>query len=75
MEIEKISKEFGIWQTKNAGVCSALSRHPRTKATAGEVDELFNQLKLNELIQKNLKKTVEVRTFKEDLRSLFAKQL
>ena len=75
IEIEKISKEFGIWQTKNAGVCSALSRHPRTRSTAGEVDELFNQLKLNELIQKNSKKTVEVRTFKEDLRSLFAKQL
>jgi len=75
IEIEKISKEFGIWQTKNAGVCSALSRHPRTRSTAGEVDELFNQLKLNELIQKNSKKTVEVRTFREDLRSLFAKQL
>jgi len=75
LEIEKISKELGIWQERHAGVCSALPKHPRTKATAGEVDELFNQLKLNELIQKNSKKTVEVRTFKEDLRSLFAKQL
>lgn len=75
MEIEKISKEFGIWQTKNAGVCSALPKHPRTKATAGDVDELFNRLKLNELILKNLEKVVEIRTFKEDLRSLFAKQL
>ena len=73
LEIEKISKEFGIWQERHAGVCSALPKHPRTKATAGEVDELFNQLKLNELIQKNSKKTVEVRTFREDLRSLFAK--
>ena len=73
MEIEKISKEFGIWQERHAGVCNALPNHPRTKATAEEVDELFNQLKLNGSIRKNLKKTVEVRNFKENLRSLFAK--
>ncbi|GAI05799.1 unnamed protein product, partial [marine sediment metagenome] len=33
------------------------------------VDELFNQLNVNEPILKNFRKTMEVRTFKEDLHS------
>ena len=75
LEIEKISKKFGIWQVRHAGVCSVLPKHPRTKAIASEIDELFDQLKLDELIRKNFKKVVEIRTFRENLRSLFAKRL
>ena len=75
LEIEKISKELGIWQARHAGGCSALPRHPRTKAKASEIDGLFDRLKLNELIRKNSKKTVEVYTFREDLSSLFVKHL
>ncbi len=69
LEIEKTSKELGIWQERHAGVCNALPKHPRTRAIAGEVDELFNQLNVNEPILKNFRKTMEVRTFKEDLHS------
>lgn len=72
LEIEKISKELGIWQARHAGGCSALPRHPRTKATAGEIDGLLDQLKLNELIRKNFEKAVEIRTFKENLSLFFA---
>ncbi len=71
LEIEKISKKLGIWQPRHAGGCRALPRYPRTKATASEIDELFAQLKLTELIRKNFKKIKEIRTFREDLSSLF----
>ena len=72
LEIEKISKELGIWQARHAGGCSAIPKHPRTRANASEIDGLLDQLDLGELIRKNTRKTVEVRTFREDLRSLFA---
>ncbi len=74
LEIEKISKEFGLWQARHAGGCRALPRHPRTKATAIEIDEIFDQIKLTELIQKNFRKIREIRTFREDLSTLFAKR-
>lgn len=75
LEIEKISKELGIWQARHAGGCSALPRHPRTRTNASEIDGILDQLNIGELIQKNLRKAMETSTFKEDLRSLFAKQL
>ena len=72
LEIEKISKELGIWQARHAGGCSAIPKHPRTRANASEIDGLLDQLNLGKLIRKNIRKIVEVRTFREDLRSLFA---
>jgi thiamine biosynthesis protein ThiI len=72
LEIEKISKEFGIWQERHAGGCKAVPNRPRTRSNAIEVDELFNQLKLAELILKNFGRVKEIRTFKEDLSTLFA---
>ncbi|MDI6642731.1 MAG: hypothetical protein QMD95_01575 [Candidatus Hodarchaeaceae archaeon] len=74
LEIEKISKEFGIWQARHTGGCSALPRHPRTRAAASEIDELLDQLELCELVRKKFEEIIELRTFKEDLDSLFAKQ-
>ena len=75
LEIEKISKELGIWQARHAGGCSALPRYPRTKASASEVDGLLDQLDIDELIKKNFRKIREIRTFREDLSPLFAEQL
>jgi thiamine biosynthesis protein ThiI len=73
LEIEKISKEFGIWQVRHAGGCKAVPNRPRTRSNAVEIDELFDQLKLAELIRKNLRRVKEIRTFKEDLSPLFAR--
>jgi len=72
LEIEKISKEFGIWQVRHAGGCKAVPNRPRTRSNAGEIDELFDQLKLAELIRKNFSGVKEIRTFGEDLSALFA---
>jgi thiamine biosynthesis protein ThiI len=73
LEIEKISKEFGIWQARHAGGCKAVPKHPRTRSNAIEIDELLDQLKLAELIRNNLRRIKEIRTFREDLSPLFAR--
>jgi thiamine biosynthesis protein ThiI len=72
LEIEKISKEFGIWQARHAGGCKAVPKHPRTRSNAIEIDELLGQLKLTELIRNNFRRVKEIRTFREDLSPIFA---
>jgi thiamine biosynthesis protein ThiI len=74
IEIEKISKEFGVWQARHAGGCRAVPKHPHTISNADELNELFNQLKLDELIRNSLRKAVKIRTFEEDLIPLFLRQ-
>ena len=66
LEIERVSKELGIWQPLHAGVCSALPKRPRTRASAAEVDELLKRLNLQDLITGCLKGRMEVLTFEED---------
>jgi thiamine biosynthesis protein ThiI len=73
LEIEKISKELGIWQARHAGGCKAVPKHPRTRSNAIDVDELLDQLNLTELIRNNFGRVKEIRTFSEDLSPLFAR--
>ena len=68
LEIERVSKELGIWQPLHAGVCSVVPKHPRTRAGATEVDEILERLDLYDLIGGCLKEGMEVLTFEEDFR-------
>ena len=68
LEIERVSKELGIWQPLHAGVCSALPKRPRTRASAAEVDELLERLNIDDSIRKCLEEGMEARTFKGDFR-------
>lgn len=73
LDIEKMSKKMGIWQQRHAGGCSAVPRHPRTRADASLVDELSKRLHLDEIIQENLDQAIEGHTFGEDYQDFLAK--
>ncbi len=73
LEIEKTSKKLGIWQERHAGGCTALPKHPRTRASANELNEIMSKLQIDGLIQANLEQAMEVRTFKEDFQTFLAK--
>ncbi len=66
MEIEQISKEFGIWHLEHAGRCYAVPKAPTTEAKIREVNRLFGKLGLSKMIEENFDKILEVKTFKED---------
>jgi len=65
-EIETISKKLGIWQAHHAGCCYATPRYPTTGTKQEVLDDLFGELELDTLIEKNLGKILEVKTFEED---------
>ncbi|MGC8937231.1 MAG: hypothetical protein ACP5KV_07735 [Candidatus Methanomethylicaceae archaeon] len=65
-EIEAISKGIGIWQERHAGCCYATPKYPRTKAEASLVDKILDELGVLQMIQENMGKLMEVKTFEED---------
>jgi len=65
-EIEAISKKLGIWHAHHAGCCYATPRYPTTGTKQEVLDDLFDGLELDILIEKNLGKILEVKTFEED---------
>jgi thiamine biosynthesis protein ThiI len=67
VEIERLSKEMGLWHEVHAGCCYATPRHPRTKARPETIDALELQLDLKGMISKESKGLLELRTFDEDL--------
>lgn len=73
VEIERLSKELGLWHEVHAGCCYAVPKHPRTRADPVRVDSLVKALHLEELIREQLDNVLEVRTFREDFRSYLEK--
>jgi len=65
-EIETISKKLGIWRAHHAGCCYATPRYPTTGTKQEVLDDLFDELGLDIIIERNLKKILEVKTFEED---------
>lgn len=65
LEIERLSKELGIWHEVHAGCCYATTRYPRTRADPSAVDGLLKRLHIRELISNEFKNILEVRTFEE----------
>jgi len=65
-EIETISKKLGIWRAHHAGCCYATPRYPTTGTKQEVLDDLFDELGLDMIIERNLKKILEVKTFEED---------
>jgi thiamine biosynthesis protein ThiI len=68
-EIETISKKLGIWQAHHAGCCYATPRYPTTGTKHEVLDDLFDELELDTIIERNLEKILEVKTFEEDFES------
>ena len=66
LEIERLSKELGIWHEVHAGCCYATPKYPRTRADPTVLDGLIDSLQIHDLIQKNFEKVLEVRTFEEN---------
>ncbi|MFH0832830.1 MAG: hypothetical protein V1900_03875 [Candidatus Aenigmatarchaeota archaeon] len=65
-EIIEISRKFGLFSEKHAGCCKVIPYMPSTKADAMMINGLYKELKLQKIIEKNLKKTVEVKIEKLD---------
>lgn len=66
-EIEAISRGEGIQQERHAGCCYATPKYPRTKANAAAVDKIMEEFGVSQMIQENISKIMEVKTFEEDL--------
>lgn len=62
-EIEKKSKEFGIWSELHVGCCTATPEYPVTHAKSQISDNLFMELKLEKIIERNLRKIIEIKKF------------
>jgi thiamine biosynthesis protein ThiI len=68
VEIDHLSKKLGIGHEIHAGCCYATPKYPCTHADAASLDRLLEKLKIDELISKELKNTLDVKTFDEDFR-------
>jgi thiamine biosynthesis protein ThiI len=65
-EIEAVSKKLGIWQARHVSCCYATPKYPTTGTRQEVLDDLVRKLGLDKIIEKNLKKILEVKTFKEN---------
>jgi len=61
-EIEKLSKKLGIWHEVHAGCCFATPKYPRTRTEPELLDNLVEDMKIPEAIQRGFEKVLEVRT-------------
>ncbi len=61
-EIEAKSKEFGLWG-EHVGCCTATPDLPATHAKAETVEAMFNELGLQEIIDKNFEKALRIKSF------------
>lgn len=68
LEIERLSKELGIWHEVHAGCCYATPRYPRTRAKPEVLDEMSRELRIERVIEEQFTHMLEVRTFEEDFR-------
>jgi len=68
LEIERLSKHLGIWHEVHAGCCYATPKYPRTQADPKVLDGLLNELRIDEMINREFENVLEVRTFKEDFK-------
>jgi thiamine biosynthesis protein ThiI len=66
LEIERLSKELGIWHEVHTGCCYATPRYPKTRANPNVLNELLDKIHIGKLISKEFKNVLEVRTFEED---------
>lgn len=69
LEIERLSKNLGIWHEVHAGCCYATPKYPRTKAEPAAVEDILKELDLDGLIKEEFGNVLEVRTFKEDFKA------
>jgi len=68
LEIERLSKHLGIWHEVHAGCCYATPKYPRTQADPKVLDGLLDELRIDEMINREFENVLEVRTFKEDFK-------
>jgi len=68
LEIERLSKQLGIWHEVHAGCCYATPKYPRTRADPKVLDGFLDELRIDEIINREFGKVLEVRTFKEDFK-------
>ncbi len=61
-EIEAKSKQFGLWG-EHVGCCTATPDLPATHAKAETVEAMFNELGLQEIIDKNFEKVLRIKSF------------
>lgn len=65
-EIEKLSKKLGIWHEVHAGCCFATPKYPRTRTEPELLDDLVEDMKIPNVIQRGFERVLEVRTFEEN---------
>lgn len=68
LEVERLSKELGIWREEHAGVCSLVPRHPVTRARREIIDDLLARLNLDAEIRDEMDRIFEIRDFDRDVR-------
>ena len=66
LEIERFSRDMGVWHEPHAGDCHAVPKYPRTKANPATISAITEKLDISPLISEELEKVLEVRNFEED---------
>jgi thiamine biosynthesis protein ThiI len=67
IEIERISKQFGLWREVHAGCCYATPRYPKTTAKPEVVAMLERKLNLKEMIRAESEHILKLISWDEDL--------
>lgn len=68
VEVERISKELGLWREDHAGCCYATPRHPKTAVRPETVEQIERELDLDEMVKSELDRTQVIRTGEENLK-------
>lgn len=72
VEIEQMSKKLGIWSERHVGCCSVTPKYPVTRADLNIANNLYKELNLNKLIERQLKKAKELKSL-DDSKKYFIK--
>ena len=67
LEIERISKQLGLWREVHAGCCYATPRHPKTAAKPETVAALEQELKLEDMVRAESERILKLVSWEESL--------
>jgi len=72
LEVERLSKELGIWREEHAGVCGLVPRHPATVTRREVIDDLRMRLNLDAEIKGEMDGIFEIIDFGRDVEVLLS---
>ena len=66
VEIQRKSRQLGIWREKHAGCCTATPKKPATGATIEDLNELYTKLNIQPLVENAFTKRLDMSINSQD---------